>query len=887
MLVSFSVNYRASWGENIWLNISEADGEPRLHKMICPDGERWVLDLEIPQTTVHIDYMYELRRDEMLVTRGWGKRRRLIFDKNYTKYTLRDTWQNIPSNKTLFSSPFTKTFYRRDEEPKANCDFKQAITIKIFAPTVQPNQQLMLIGSSPALGEWDLERALLMNGSAFPEFTITLDAEQAMTTGDQYKFVVVENGFAVAWEHGDNRVWYRSAFEPKEHRVYSGLHFRTGDTQWRGAGVAIPVFSLRSQKSNGIGDFADIKKMADWAAQTSQRVIQILPINDTTQTQTWRDSYPYKSISIFALHPLYLSLSEMGELADAELAQQIAQQSRHLNSLPEVDYEGVGTLKWRFFKALYAQEGKQTLSSRAFRDFYNANRDWLNDYAVFCYLRDVHSTADFSQWGVNQQYSAKAVQEMVNPSFKHWHKVAIYMFIQYHLDKQLRDAVAYCHSKGVVLKGDIPIGISRDSVEAWSEPHLFNMTSQAGAPPDDFSANGQNWGFPTYNWEVMARDGYAWWRRRFEKMTDYFDLYRIDHILGFFRIWEIPLHSVQGLLGCFNPALPFSYEELERWQLPMNRDRYLKPFIHYDFLGEFFGEYFEDAFDYLQDKGFGMYDLKEEFDTQRKVESYFEGKTDEKSIKIKGALFGLINDVLFVEDPRQPNMFHPRIAAHQTKNYQWLGDWEKQRFNELYTHFFYHRHNDFWGALAMEKLPSLIDSTDMLCCAEDLGMIPDCVGRVLSDLSVITLEIQRMPKDPRQSFGNTSWYPYLSVCTTSTHDMSNLRGWWQEDSCKTQHYYNDVMWWYGQAPQTASGQICQMIVGNHLLSPSILAILPLQDWLSIDERLRIADPDSERINIPSNPDHYWRYRMHMTLEDLCQATEFNTLVNEMVRGSDR
>lgn len=887
MVVSFSVNYRAAWGENVWLNISEAGNEPRLIQMICSDGERWVTDLEIPNTTTHVDYMYELRRDEHLISRGWGKLRRLELENSFDKYTLRDTWQVVPRNKTLFSSPFTHTFFRRDDKPVAKAKFKQAVTIKIFAPAVTPAQQLYIVGSNEALGAWNAEQALPMSGASFPEWSITLDADKAMVTGDEYKFIVKENGFVIEWEQGENRVWNRSAFEPKEHRVYSGLHFRGGDIQWRGAGVAIPVFALRSKKSNGIGDFMDIARMSDWAAATGQKVIQILPINDTTQTQTWLDSYPYKSISIFALHPLYLSLNEMGELRDETLAKEIMTTSKQLNRLAEVDYEAVGTMKWKFFKAIYSQEGKKCMTTKAYKEFFNANKDWLLPYAVFCYLRDVNGTADFSKWGKSKTYSAKLINSIATPDFEDWDKVAIYMYLQFHLDKQLRQAVESCHAKGVVLKGDIPIGISRDSVEAWSEPHLFNMNGQAGAPPDDFSVNGQNWGFPTYNWEAMARDGYAWWKRRFEKMSDYFDLYRIDHILGFFRIWEIPMHSVQGLLGYFNPALPMGYDELSAWGLPMDRDRMLKPFIRHQFLGDFFGEYVEDGLKFLEDKGWGMYDMKAKFDTQRKVQKYFEDKGDEKSIKLRDALYGLINQVLFVEDPRQSGKFHPRITAQYTKSYEWLSDWEKERFNDIYIHFYYKRHNDFWGALAMEKLPPLIDSTDMLCCAEDLGMVPDCVNKVMHDLSIITLEIQRMPKDPNLTFGDTGRYPYLSVSTTSTHDMSTIRGWWQEDRTQTQRYYNDIMWWYGEAPITASGNICQTIIGNHLLSPSILSIIPLQDWLSIDEQLRLADPDDERINVPSNPEHYWRYRMHMTIEELLQATDFNHLVKEMIKGSDR
>lgn len=887
MIVSFSVNYRTNWGENVWLSIASSDGTSLAYKMEYDGDQKWTRKLEFTASVKEIEYQYELRLGDSVVSRGWGSNRKLSLEGSYKKYVLRDSWQEIPSNKTLFSSPFTQTFFRRsDAALQRTKNLRQGLTIKIFAPSVQPNQRLYISGGPISLGEWRIENAIPMDGSAFPEWSVTVDAE-TINQGDHYKFVIIENGVATQWEQGQNRIWEFGPIENGEHRVVSGLHFRGGDLHWRAAGVAIPVFSLRSERSAGIGDFSDLKLFADWAAATDQRVIQILPINDTTQSETWHDSYPYKAISIFALHPLYLSMEDMGQLKDSAQWDEIMVEAHRLNALPEMDYEAVGEMKWRFFRALYKQSARATMGTKAYRDFFEANREWLRPYAVFCYLRHLKGTADFSRWGKYSKYSTKLINTLCDIESDSYDAVAIYMFLQFHLDKQLRAAVEYAHTRGVVLKGDIPIGISRDSADAWTDPDLFNMNSQAGAPPDDFSANGQNWGFPTYNWDAMALDGYAWWRRRFKHMVSYFDLYRIDHILGFFRIWEIPLDSVQGLLGHFNPAMPFSREELSYRGLEMQDDRFLKPFIHYDFLGDFFGEYMTDALAYLDDQGWGRYSLKPEFATQRQVQAHFHGKQDPRSIALLQGLYGLINEVLFIADPKQANHFHPRISAQFTKSYQWLNDYEKQRFNELYVDFFYRRHNEFWGHLAMDKLPPLIDATSMLCCAEDLGMIPDCVARVLSDLQIITLEIQRMPKDPNLTFGLTGNFPYLSVCTTSTHDMAPIRLWWEENPEKTQRYFNEILWRYGAAPAEATTEICQAIIGNHLMSPSILTILPLQDWTSIADDLRIEDPTAQRINVPSNPDHYWRYRMPMTIEKLIESTDFNDLIKSMIQGSGR
>lgn len=481
------------------------------------------------------------------------------------------------------------------------------------------------------------------------------------------------------------------------------------------------------------------------------------------------------------------------------------------------------------------------------------------------------------------------MEKLCNPASADYEHISIYYFIQFHLHLQLLSATEHAHKHGVVLKGDIPIGISRNSVEAWKEPHYFNLNGQAGAPPDDFSVNGQNWGFPTYNWDVMEKDGYSWWMKRFHKMSEYFDAYRIDHILGFFRIWEIPMDAVHGLLGQFVPALPMTREEIESYGLPFRDELYLKPYIHEYFLNQVFGphtDYVKQTFIEPTDT-WEIYRMRQEFDTQRKVEAFFAGKTDEESIWIRDGLYALISDVLFVVDRTDPHKYHPRISVQHDFIYRALNDWEKAAFNRLYDQYYYHRHNKFWREQAMKKLPQLTQSTRMLVCGEDLGMIPECVSSVMDDLRILSLEIQRMPKDPTQEFGHPDWYPYRSVCTISTHDMSTLRGWWEEDFQQTQRYYNRMLGHYGAAPAVATPELCEETVRNQLYSRSILCILSLQDWLSIDGKWRNPNVQEERINIPANPRYYWRYRMHLTLEQLMKAESLNEKVSELVKQTGR
>ncbi|MDE6394895.1 MAG: 4-alpha-glucanotransferase, partial [Duncaniella sp.] len=635
----------------------------------------------------------------------------------------------------------------------------------------------------------------------------------------------------------------------------------------------------------GVGDFMDLKMMVDWAVKTGQNFVQVLPVNDTTMTHRWTDSYPYNANSTFALHPMYLRPSEMGRLDDPERQRYFDNLGRELNRLADLDYEKVDAAKYQYTRELFVQNGAMDLATKEYREFFKRNESWLTPYAAFCVLRDLNGTPDMSRWGEYAVYDEEKVGEFIA---MHQDDINYVYYLQYHLDRQMRIVHDYARAHGVAIKGDIPIGISRTSADAWISPRLFNLDCQAGAPPDDFSVLGQNWGFPTYNWEEMAKDGFAWWKARFRKMSEYFDAYRIDHVLGFFRIWEIPVNAIHGLLGIFNRALPFSPEELRReYDFWLDTSRHTRPLILDEAIDELFGDLADTCRErYLLPEGNGRYRLREEYDTQRKVADRFAALTvedpaeQERNERLCNGLMMLIDDVLFIADPYEKGRFHPRISAKSTWQYRTLSDYEKWCFDRLYHDFFYCRNNDFWQEMAMWKLPPLIDATDMLVCAEDLGMIPACVPAVMNALQILVLEIQRMPKDPATPFGNTWNYPYYSVCTTSTHDMDGIRRWWEADRETTQRFYNEVLREPGEAPLYAEPWICRKIVQMHLDSPSMLTILPLQDWLSTDGVVRRNDPREELINIPANPRHYWRYRMHLTLEQLQQEHELNNSLRE-------
>lgn len=893
MKLIFNIDYRTNWGESVYLigSIPELGGnqERDAIKMDFDGVSKWSCTMSLPEKTGEFTYCYVVKNENGNVKKEWGKARCFIPFKNVVEYNLLDRWQDMPIDKPLYSSAFTQGIFSREKRSKKDKVVGGGLLLKAFAPHIRPNQVLAVSGSCEKLGKWDVRKAVVMNDFNFPEWSCVIKLENE-NTPVEYKFLILdkESGDVVSWENCNNHILqFENLISKNSVVIDSGIRFADPLPKWKGAGTAIPVFSLRSDDDFGIGDFCDLKKMVDWAVLTGQKMLQILPINDTTMTHTWTDSYPYNANSTFALHPMYLRPSAIGKLSNKVKLKEYNAFAKELNKLPQVDYERVNSLKTSYIKDLYAEFGPKTVESTEFKSFIGRNEYWLKPYAAFCVLRDMKGTPDFNKWGKYAVYDIDIINKFC---IEHKNDIYFIYFEQYHLDRQLSEVRNYAHSKGVVLKGDIPIGISRTSVDAWVNPKLFYMDCQAGAPPDDFSVMGQNWGFPTYNWEEMNKDGFQWWKNRFKKMSEYFDAYRIDHILGFFRIWQIPMKAVHGLLGAFNPALPFSEDELRNnYDFWINKDLHTTPFIMDYFVQDFFGEYTEEAKkSFLYKKDDCRYGLREFVDSQRKVEAYFADKEDnEKNIQLKDALLGLIDNVLFVEDSERQNMYHPRISAQYTYIYRSLSDYEKWCFDRLYNDFFYHRHNDFWYGKAMWKLPPLIDATDMLVCGEDLGMIPDCVPSVMNSLQILSLEIQRMPKDPNMEFGDTYHYPYHSVCTTSTHDMPGIRAWWEEDREKTQHFYNNVLHENGNAPYFAEPWVCDRIISMHLESPSMLVVLPLQDWLSIDGVLRRDNPKDEQINIPAIPRHYWRYRMHITLEDLCTKDVFNGYLKDKIHSSGR
>ena len=891
MKLTFRIEYRTAWGETIAVMLEGQENEPIV--LSTSDGIIWEGSAEMLDAPagIPLTYRYGVFQDGQCIRRESGTMAHIFCPskKRNCHYILNDAWKDLPSASHLYTSAFSGN-YITPKTFKSQLSGNGDITFRALCPCLHHRKQVLgICGNREQIGAWNSNKAIAMEEVQANEWILTLSAED-LRFPLEFKFVAIntETGKVEEWEMGNNRQLYIQDLRKGEIYLTPEMEVQFASMSRKIAGTAIPVFSLRSEGSYGVGDFGDLKKLIDWAEQTHQQAVQILPINDTTITNTWMDSYPYNSISIYAFHPMYIDLRQLGKLKDKEAAAAFEEKRLKLNALPQIDYEAVNEAKREYIRLMFLQTGKKVLASADFKKFFKENEHWLLPYAAFSHLRDLYGTPDFSQWPEHQVYDAKEIAVMCSTESECYEKIAYYYYIQYNLHIQLLDAGNYARQKGIIFKGDIPIGISRNSVEAWIEPYYFNMNGQAGAPPDAFSTNGQNWGFPTYNWDVMEQDNYLWWQKRFRKMAEYFTAYRIDHILGFFRIWEIPTHSVHGLLGQFVPALPMGEEEIQSFGLPFQKDFMTRPFINDDILNRVFGEkvtFIKETF--LQNIHDDVWEMLPEFDTQRKVEAWFVGKKDEESVSLREGLYTLISNVLFVPDRKNPSTYHPRIAVQSDFIYERLNDHEKDAFNRLYNHYYYQRHNQFWYGEAMKKLPMLTQCTPMLVCGEDLGMVPDCVPWVMEQLQILSLEIQRMPKNPAHEFGHVWEYPLRSVCTISTHDMATLRGWWEEDPELTANYYNKVLGHWGEVPATAPGWICEDIIRQHLECPSLLCILSFQDWLSMDEDIRYPDVNAERINVPANPRHYWRYRMHLTIEDLMKKKRFNEKLTSMIDEAGR
>ncbi len=547
-------------------------------------------------------------------------------------------------------------------------------------------------------------------------------------------------------------------------------------------------------------------------------MVQLLPVNDTVAVHGWDDSYPYDPVSVHALHPLYVDLLDLpGAESVADAVTMLRDELDHLDT---IDYPRVMAATWSLLRRLYLAAPPDP----AVTSFAEVEWDWLGPYALWCLLRDRHGTADHTAWRADATFDPDRVAEVADPTHLDHDELMFHVWVQYHLRRQLDTAAAHAHARGVALKGDLPIGVSPTSVETWVHPEWFHLGTQSGAPPDDFALDGQNWGFPTYDWDAMAEDGYGWWRHRFEALARTFDLYRIDHVLGFFRIWEIPAGASSGLLGRFRPCLPLSEAEVRGWLDDVDLDALTRP-----------------------------------------------PGDDPRDVALLDVDGG----------------WHPRIRWWETTAHQRLTPARRAAFDAMANDFFHARHGHLWRGRGRMALQGVVGATRLLACGEDLGMVPPSVPEVMHELGVLSLQIERMPTYEDTWRSDPADVPYLAVTSTGTHDMPVLRSWWGASPDAAARLWSDALERAGAPPLELSPPVAEELVAAQLASPAMLCILPIQDLLAIDADLRRDDPDAEQINHPEDRHNRWRYRLHLRTTDLHDATAFTARVRSLVAGAGR
>ncbi|CAL9106060.1 unnamed protein product [Musa acuminata var. zebrina] len=834
-----------------------------------------------------------------------GKKRRLTLPDGVREgavVEIRDLWQEASETlfvrsafKDVIFSGGKKSLAAADESSKELekiLDQQDSIIVQfmIRCPKVKDGASVHVIGSASELGKWRPHDGLKLRYAG----DFTWKAECVLRKYEfplKYKYCHVHQMKDPSLELGPNRelaVDFQSSHPPNYVMLADGPYRAV---PWRGAGVAIPMFSVRSSDDLGVGEFLDLKLLVDWAVECGFHLVQLLPVNDTSVHGMWWDSYPYSSLSVFALHPLYLRVQALSENIPEDIKEEILRAKEQLDK-KDVDYEATMAAKLSIAKKLFNLEKSKILNSSSFKNFLSENENWLKPYGAFCFLRDFFETSDHTQWGRFSHFSSEKLEKLVSEDALHYDVICFHYYIQFHLHVQLSEAADYAREKKVVLKGDLPIGVDRNSVDTWVYPNLFRMNTSTGAPPDYFDKNGQNWGFPTYNWEEMSKDNYAWWRARLTQMAKYFTAYRIDHILGFFRIWELPYHAVTGLVGKFRPSIALSQEELERegiWDF----NRLSQPYIRQDILQEKFGTLWTViASNFFNEYQKLCYEFKDDCNTERKIIAKLKSMTEislwlEKEDKIKKDLFDILQNIVLIRDPEDARKFYPRFNIEDTSSFKNLDEHSKNVLKRLYYDYYFCRQENLWRQNAMKTLPVLLNSSDMLACGEDLGLIPSCVHPVMQELGLIGLRIQRMPSEPDVEFGIPSQYSYMTVCAPSCHDCSTMRAWWEEDEERRCRYYKSVAGCNDMPPPRCTTEVAYFIIQQHMQAPSMWAIFPLQDLLALREEYTTRPAVEETINDPTNPKHYWRYRVHVTLDSLMLDEDLKTIIKDMVLSSGR
>ena len=610
-------------------------------------------------------------------------------------------------------------------------------------------------------------------------------------------------------------------------------------------GVLIPVFSLRSEQSCGCGEFLDLKLLADWCVASGLNIIQLLPVNDTGD-----DASPYNALSAFALHPLFIRPGVLPEIKNLSATDKksvnagIAALGRVAESLERMDYKIVLDGKLAILHDIFRLNKAAIVADTGLAEWIKGN-PWVKEYAAFRTLKALHNSEGWQTWRAEYRYGNADVVARIWKDEVLGEKVLFHAWVQWRLEAQFREVAEYLGKLNIMLKGDIPIMMNEDSADVWAHGSVFQLEQRAGAPPDMFATMGQNWGFPIYNWDYLASHDYGWWRDRLRHADKFYHAYRIDHVLGFFRIWTIDKHHQEGLLGYFRPSIYISRNDLHGIGFDDGRIRWLsEPHVPGNRLHELFGmrsiEIIGRCFNRIGNED--LYLFKPE---------------------IRGEWN--FNDLPLIDQERQhlldmyrnralltvdEGLFCTTWTSRNCDRYQHLSDGERWAFEELVAKRA-GESEELWQKNGDKLLRFMLETVPMLTCAEDLGVVPDCVPQTLSNLGILGLKIPRWARDWKQNgqpYFRVEDYPFLSVCAPSVHDTSTLREWWEREQEKWGFWSS--MKFSEPCPDQYSTETAFKVISRLLETGSALCMFQIQDLFALENRYRVDDAASERINIP-------------------------------------
>lgn len=653
-------------------------------------------------------------------------------------------------------------------------------------------------------------------------------------------------------------------------------------------GTAVPLGALKTKHSCGSGEYPDLVPFAAFCKKAGLKLIQLLPVNDTGT-----ESSPYSALSAFALHPLYISIESLPEYQSVPVSIKKAVKSLHAvhDDVPRFHYRNLRRDKLAVLRQIYDVAGCTAASDvrtpgTALYEWASGN-PWLPEYAVFMVLKQQFQEASWKSWPEKfRRMTAARIQTRWNDSTLAADHL-FYVWLQYRAYEQFKQAADAVAEKGILLKGDIPIMMNEDSADAWAHPEFFDDTLRAGSPPDGSNPSGQNWGFPVYRWDNLARKKYSWWKQRLVSAAQFYDAYRIDHVLGFFRIWATPERESTAMLGRTLPGIPVTRAELTDAGFDSDRIRWLsQPHVptreieavnNNDYLGTH--GLLHKVMDRLGDEELWLF--KKEITGDRDI---LERRDIPDPVKLRLSEFWRNRTLLEVAEDE----FVPLWTYRDTTAWQSLFEEERERLEQIISGI-HKRQELLWEKQARKLLGELTSATDMIACAEDLGANPESVPRVLGDLSILRLCVVRWCRDwgaPQQPFVPLDTYPENSVVTSSVHDSSTLRLWWLTEPDAGDFYQNFPPVGEGAGsvqPGVYTPETARYLLRTIAQTSGRFCVHPVQDFLALSSAYYAEDPAAERVNIPGSVTEFnWTYRLPVPVETLSADKALTAAIADIV-----